>query len=78
MSEPTIAHKSPITLELEAGDYWFCTCGKSAEQPFCDGAHKGSDFAPQKFTIEEKRRVALCGCKHSTEGPFCDGKHLEL
>lgn len=78
MSEPVVAKKGPYLVELEPGDYWFCTCGKSANQPFCDGAHKGSGFAPQKFTVEEKRKRGLCGCKHSGDLPFCDGKHKEL
>lgn len=78
MSEPIIAQKKPYIVELEAGDYWFCTCGKSAKQPFCDGAHKGSGFSPKKFTLEEKRKVGLCGCKHSSNAPFCDGAHKVL
>lgn len=78
MSEPVIAQKKPYIVELEAGDYWFCTCGKSAKQPFCDGAHKGSGLGPKKFTIEEKRKVGLCGCKQSGNAPFCDGAHKEL
>ena len=54
MSEPTIAQKSPIPVEVEAGkDYWWCSCGQSKNQPFCDGSHKGSDFVPKKFTAEK-------------------------
>ena len=78
MSEPTIAQKKPYIIELEGGDYWFCTCGKSQNQPFCDGSHQGSAFSPMKFTIEEKRKVGLCGCKHSKNMPFCDGSHKDL
>ena len=78
MSEPHIAQKKPYIIELEAGDYWFCTCGRSKEQPFCDGSHKGTDFSPLKFTLEEGRKVGLCGCKHSKNPPFCDGSHKAL
>jgi CDGSH iron-sulfur domain-containing protein 3 len=78
MSEPTIAQKKPYILELEAGDYWFCTCGKSKKQPFCDGSHQGSGFTPSKFTLEDKQKVGLCGCKHSKNGHLCDGTHKGL
>ncbi|WP_416676367.1 CDGSH iron-sulfur domain-containing protein [Egbenema bharatensis] len=78
MTEPTIADKKPTVMELEAGDYWWCTCGQSQNQPFCDGGHKGTDFTPMKFTIEEKQKVALCLCKHTQNPPFCDGAHSGL
>ncbi|MDX8409530.1 MAG: CDGSH iron-sulfur domain-containing protein [Mariprofundales bacterium] len=78
MSEPTIAAKEPKVMELEPGTYHFCTCGKSANQPFCDGSHAGTDFVPQAFEIKEKQTVALCQCKHSKNTPFCDGSHAEL
>lgn len=78
MSEPTIFDTKPMVMELEAGDYYWCTCGKSAGQPFCDGAHKGTDFVPQKFTLTEKQTVAMCLCKHSNNPPFCDGAHAKL
>ncbi|MDA0672816.1 MAG: CDGSH iron-sulfur domain-containing protein [Cyanobacteria bacterium] len=78
MSEPTIAAKKPAVLELDPGDYWYCTCGNSANQPFCDGSHKGTDFTPMKFTLEEKKQVALCQCKHTGNAPFCDGSHAKL
>ncbi len=78
MSEQTNAQRKPYIVELEAGDHWFCTCGKSATPPLCDGSHKGSGLAPLKFTIEEKRKVGLCGCKHSNNAPFCDGSHKTL
>ena len=78
MSEPIIAQKSPYGVELEPGNYFWCKCGKSAKQPFCDGSHQGTDFTPVKFTVEEGKKVWLCGCKHSAEQPFCDGSHNRL
>ncbi|MDA0268808.1 MAG: CDGSH iron-sulfur domain-containing protein [Cyanobacteria bacterium] len=78
MSDPKIADTKPAVMELDAGDYWYCTCGQSANQPFCDGSHKGTSFTPLKFTIEEKKQVALCQCKHTGNAPFCDGSHAKL
>lgn len=76
--EPTIAVKAPKAVELEPGTYYWCACGKSANQPFCDSSHKGSGFAPKAFTVEEKKTVVLCQCKHSKNPPFCDGTHKTL
>jgi len=78
MNKPVIADTKPVVLELETGDYFWCSCGQSQNQPFCDGSHKGTDFQPQKFTLEEKQKVALCLCKHSANPPFCDGTHAKL
>lgn len=78
MSEPKIAGLKPIKLEMESGEYFWCACGLSATQPFCDGSHKGSGFSPVKVTIEEKTLVAWCACKHSKKGAFCDGTHRQL
>lgn len=78
MSEPNIAQKEPYGLELEAGEYWWCACGRSQNQPFCDGSHEGTDFKPVPFTLNETTTVWLCGCKHSQTPPFCDGSHKEL
>jgi CDGSH-type Zn-finger protein len=78
MSEPIIAQKSPFVLPMKPGAFYFCTCGKSKTQPFCDGAHKGSGFAPKKVDLTEAKTVAWCGCKHSKNGPFCDGSHNKL
>ena len=78
MEEPTIAKKAPYVLDMEAGSYYWCSCGKSAKQPFCDGSHKGSEFVPMKVEIAEAKKVAWCGCKHSANKPFCDGAHAKL
>jgi CDGSH-type Zn-finger protein len=79
MSEPTIAQKSPCGVEVEAGkSYYWCSCGKSASQPFCDGSHKGSEFTPVKYEATETKKVHFCGCKHSGNGVLCDGSHKTL
>lgn len=76
---PHIAQKAPFKVDLEAGKtYFWCACGRSANQPFCDGTHKGSSFTPVKFTADEAKTAYLCGCKHSANAPFCDGSHKTL
>ncbi len=81
MSEslPVMAQKGPYKVEVEAGKaYWWCACGKSAKQPFCDGTHKGSAFAPLKFDATENGAVWFCGCKATANQPRCDGSHSKL
>lgn len=78
MSEPHVCQKSPQVMEMEPGTYWWCSCGLSSTQPFCDGAHKGKGFAPVKVVITEKKKVAWCLCKHTKNPPFCDGSHAKL
>ena len=78
MSEPTIAVRHPAILELEPGTYSWCACGRSKDQPFCDGSHAGTDFQPVEFTLEQKTKLALCQCKHSGNKPMCDGTHKRL
>ena len=78
MAEPVIADTKPVVLTLEAGDYYWCTCGQSANQPFCAGGHNGTDFTPMKFTLEAEKQVALCACKRTANSPFCDGAHTKL
>ena len=76
--EPVVAQKAPYSQDLKAGDYWWCACGQSKKQPFCDGSHKGGAFTPKKFTLTEDKQVWLCGCKHASTAPFCDGTHKKL
>lgn len=77
--EPTIAKKGPFAVELEQGkEYYWCACGKSKNQPYCDGSHQGSEFSPLAFTAEESKTAYLCGCKHSKNAPYCDGTHTKL
>ena len=79
MTEPTIAQKAPYATNVEAGKtYYWCACGKSTNQPFCDGSHKGLGFAPKPFTAEKDGPAYLCGCKQSKNAPFCDGSHRAL
>jgi CDGSH-type Zn-finger protein len=79
MSEPVVAAKAPIGVAVEAGkDYWWCTCGRSARQPFCDGSHKGTAFGPQKYSAGESKTVYFCACKATRNAPLCDGSHKAL
>lgn len=75
----SVAQKTPIAVNLEAGKtYYYCTCGKSAKQPFCDGGHQGSEFTPKAFTAQESNVAYLCACKKTGDEPFCDGTHKKL
>lgn len=79
MNEPVIAQKGPYPVVVEAGkNYWWCSCGKSKSQPFCDGSHKGSEFSPVEYKAEQNGPVYFCGCKHSKNGVLCDGTHNTL
>jgi CDGSH-type Zn-finger protein len=78
MNEPKIARKSPYVQLTQPGSYYWCSCGQSKGQPFCDGSHKGSAFTPMKVDITEAKSVAWCGCKHTKNPPFCDGSHAKL
>jgi CDGSH-type Zn-finger protein len=79
MTKPVIAQKAPYAVEVQAGkSYWWCSCGKSASQPFCDGSHKGYDFTPVEYKAEKSGTVYFCGCKHSANGALCDGSHNKL
>ncbi len=78
MSQPDIAAKQAAVLTLEPGSYYWCACGRSKKQPFCDGSHEGTEFEPQPFTITESKKVALCQCKRTDTSPYCDGSHKHL
>ena len=77
--QAVIAQKSPLVVQVEAGkSYWWCACGKSATQPFCDGSHKGSAFMPVEYKAVKMEAVYFCGCRHSGNGALCDGTHKKL
>ena len=79
MAEPVVAQKSPYSADVEAGrSYWWCACGRSQRQPFCDGSHKGTDFTPVEYKAGESKTVWFCGCKHTHSKPLCDGTHNTL
>jgi CDGSH iron-sulfur domain-containing protein 3 len=79
MTAPTIARKEPVAVKVEAGkDYWWCACGLSKSQPFCDGSHKVTDFRPVQWTAERSGQKYFCCCKHTKGQPFCDGTHKTL
>jgi len=76
MSEPIVADNKPIKKSLTKGEaYFFCACGRSNDQPFCDGSHKGTGIAPKKFTPKDNGDAYLCRCKHTSTPPYCDGTH---
>ena len=77
--EPVCAQKSPYQVELEAGKaYFWCACGRSAKQPFCDGSHKTTGFTPIEYRAEKSGKVFFCTCKRSSKKPLCDGSHKKL
>jgi len=78
MTKPVCTQKSPYAVEVEPGDYYWCACGLSKNQPFCDGTHSETGINPVKFTVTEKETKYLCGCRATKDSPFCDGSHKEL
>ncbi|MHA1113096.1 MAG: CDGSH iron-sulfur domain-containing protein [Alphaproteobacteria bacterium] len=79
MTEATATQNAPYPVEVEAGKtYYVCSCGKSTKLPFCDGAHKGTDWKPSPFEATESKQLYFCGCGKSTKGLFCDGTHKKL
>ena len=79
VTDPVIADKAPIAVEVEAGkNYFWCACGKSKKQPFCDGSHEGTSFQPVKWTADASGRKFFCACKRTAGQPLCDGTHNTL
>ena len=79
MTEPVVAQKAPFPVEVEEGKtYFWCACGRSASQPFCDGSHKDTGIAPMKYTAEASKKLFFCGCKATDKAPLCDGTHNGL
>ncbi|HVO16561.1 MAG TPA: CDGSH iron-sulfur domain-containing protein [Alphaproteobacteria bacterium] len=79
MADPKIAQKSPYGVQVEAGKtYFWCACGQSKNQPFCDGSHKGSTFTPVQYKSDATKQVWFCGCKHTKNRPLCDGTHSRI
>jgi CDGSH iron-sulfur domain-containing protein 3 len=80
MSEqPAIGGKAPIPVEVQAGEeVWWCACGRSQSQPFCDGSHEDTSFQPRQFIATETKRVYFCTCKRTATPPLCDGSHKAL
>ena len=76
--KPVIVQLHALKMEMEPGTYFWCACGRSDKQPFCDGSHRGTAFRPEKVVIEKVQRVAWCMCRHSEKGAICDNKHREL
>jgi CDGSH-type Zn-finger protein len=76
MNKPVRAAESPFAIDVEQGkSYFWCACGKSAKQPFCDGSHKDTAFTPVKYEATESKTVYFCGCKETQAVPLCDGSH---
>jgi CDGSH-type Zn-finger protein len=79
MTERVVVQKKAMPVEVEAGKvYYWCACGLSSNQPFCDGAHKGTDIAPIPYRPETSGKAFFCGCKATKNEPLCDGAHKEL
>jgi CDGSH-type Zn-finger protein len=79
MSEPDIGGRAPLPIDVVAGEiYWWCACGRSKSQPFCDGSHKTTAFTPVEWTAPASKRVFFCACKRTKTMPLCDGSHKKL
>jgi CDGSH-type Zn-finger protein len=68
----------PVMVELEAGTHYWCSCGKSKTEPFCDGSHTGTAFVPVEFVVETRKKAGLCTCGRTEKAPYCDGTHAKV
>jgi len=76
MEKAIRASNTPYAISVESGKtYYWCACGKSKGQPFCDGSHAGTGFNPVKYDAVESKTVYFCGCKQTKNPPLCDGSH---
>ncbi len=78
VNKSKVADNKPLMMEMQPGNYHWCACGQSSNQPFCDGSHKGSGFVPKSVDFTEIKTVFWCMCKQSANAPFCDGTHKKL
>ena len=78
-AQPEIGGRAPLGVDVEAGkSYWWCACGKSKSQPFCDGSHAGTEFSPVEYKPEKSGKCAFYMCKHTGRKPLCDGSHAKV
>lgn len=78
MTDPKIPFRTPESRKLEPGEYYWCSCGRSSNQPFCDGSHQGTEFTPLRFEVKETKWMNLCRCKKTGTPPICDDSHEDL
>ena len=79
MNKGERAGNSPIGVNVVEGkSYYWCTCGKSSKQPFCDGSHSGSEFKPKIYKADQTKKVFFCACKQTVDPPLCDGSHNKI
>ncbi|MBI4604677.1 MAG: CDGSH iron-sulfur domain-containing protein [Planctomycetes bacterium] len=78
MVEPQCPQKAPYVKREEAGERWWCACGRSKTQPYCDGSHAGTGISPVRFAVDKPKQIAWCGCKRTKTPPCCDGSHARI